>query len=88
MKIFIPKTVLVQKLGEELVLLNLDSEQYFGLDDVGTSIWHFLQETGSIEAACERLLKVYRVEPEKLREDLHNLVEHLAKYGLVQIIEA
>jgi hypothetical protein len=31
--------VLVQELEGEAVLLNLASERYFGLDDVGTRIW-------------------------------------------------
>ena len=31
--------ILFQKLGNEAVILHLQSEEYFGLDEVGTRIW-------------------------------------------------
>ena len=86
-KISIPESVLVQNLEDESVLLNLDSEQYFGLDDVGTSMWEGLKETESVETAYEKLLKMYEVEPEQLRQDLDNLVKKLQEHGLVEIIQ-
>ena len=30
---------LINKIGEESVLLNLNSEKYFGLDEMGTCMW-------------------------------------------------
>ena len=35
-RVKIPDDVLISKLQEESVILNLDSERYYGLDDVGT----------------------------------------------------
>ena len=86
-KISIPESVLIQNLEDESVLLNLDSEQYFGLDDVGTSMWEVLKETESVETAYEKLLTMYEVEPEQLRQDLDNLVKKLQEHGLVEIIQ-
>jgi len=36
--------VLSQEVDGETVLLNLNSENYFGLDEIGTRIWQLLQE--------------------------------------------
>jgi hypothetical protein len=44
MSISISKDVLTQELQDETVLLDLDSENYFGLDSVGTRIWQLLNE--------------------------------------------
>jgi RNase adaptor protein for sRNA GlmZ degradation len=88
MKILVPEDVLVQDLGGEMVLLNLESEQYFGLDDVGTSMWTALSNSISVEAAYEKLKAEYDVAPKELERDLHELITQLAEHGLLKIIEA
>ena len=35
-RVAVPDGVLISQLQEESVILNLESERYFGLDDVGT----------------------------------------------------
>jgi hypothetical protein len=84
-RVKIPDDVLISNLQEESVILNLDSERYFGLDDIGTRILSVLTTSDSIEAAHEKLLQEYDVDGEVLRQDLLALVENLEKQGLVQI---
>jgi hypothetical protein len=80
-----PDGVLVRELEGESVLLNLNSESYFGLDGVGTRMWAALTASPSIEAAYETLLAEYEVEPEHLRTDLSRFVEKLAAAGLIDV---
>ena len=82
----IPETVLVSEVGGEAVLLDLQSEQYFGLDEVGTDMWQALAQTDSIQAAYEKLLAKYDVDAEQLRQDLATLLEKLISDGLVEIV--
>lgn len=77
--------VLMQELGGESVLLNLNSEAYYGLDDVGTRMWQVLTSSQSIQVAYENLLSEYDVEAERLRQDLQELIEKLVSHGLVQV---
>ena len=49
-RVKIPDDVLISKLQEESVILNLDSERYYGLDDVGTRFLSVLTTSESIEA--------------------------------------
>ncbi len=88
MKVVIPEDVLVQDLGGESVLLNLENEQYYGLDDVGTSMWAALEKTGSLEDALAVLQEEYEVEPEQLRQDIQELVEQLVENGLLKVVDA
>lgn len=67
------------------MILNLDSERYFGLDNVGTRILSVLTNSDSIEAAYESLAREYDVDRQVLREDLIALVENLLQQGLVTI---
>ena len=80
-----PDGVLVRELEGESVLLNLNSESYFGLDVVGTRMWAVLTASPSIEAAYEILVYEYEVEPENLRADLSTFIEKLAQAGLIEV---
>jgi len=75
--------VLFQEIGGEAVLLDLASESYFGLDDVGTRIWQLLQEHSSLRKVHEVLLDEYEVAPARLEQDLLRHLGELADAGLV-----
>jgi Coenzyme PQQ synthesis protein D (PqqD). len=77
--------VLVSNLEGESVLLNLKSERYYGLDQVGTRFLTLLSSSESIEHAFDALLAEYDVEAETLRTDLTALLLDLREQGLVEI---
>lgn len=84
-RVRVPDDVLISNLQEESVILNLNSERYFGLDNVGTRMLSVLSTSNSIEAAYERLRAEYDVDPKVLRQDLTSLIENLVEQGLVTI---
>ena len=84
-RVQVPEGVLISNLQDESVILNLDSERYFGLDNVGTRILTVLTNSDSIQAAYESLLEEYEVDHAVLREDLVALIESLLQQGLVQV---
>jgi len=84
-RVTVPEAVMFRELEGEAVLLNLDSEVYFGLDEVGTRIWHALSESGKVGEAVQRLLGEFEVDEETVRKDLAELLEELVENGLVTI---
>jgi hypothetical protein len=50
--------VLISRLGEETVMLDLASERYFGLDSAGTAFWDVLTTAPSAAAGVDRLLEL------------------------------
>src|SRR5713226_4073942 len=83
-----PTHVLVRLLDRESVLLNLETEQYFGLDETGTRMWQFLTVSANIDAAYQELLAEFDVEPELLRSNLMELLSRLVDSGLLQVFPA
>lgn len=77
--------VLFQEVGGEAVLLNLGSESYFGLNEVGTRIWQLLGKNSLLQHVYDVLKDEYDVMPEQLQSDLLTLVDEMAKAGLVQV---
>ena len=84
-KVIVPDGVLVRQLAGESVLLNLETESYFGLDEIGSRMWIVLTESPSIELAFETLAAEYEVEREKLRSDLGNFIQKLIELGLLSV---
>ena len=84
-RVTVPDDVLISNLQDESVILNLDSERYYGLDDVGTRFLSILMTSESIEAAYDRLREEYEVDPQVLRKDLLALAEKLIEQGLIEI---
>jgi coenzyme PQQ synthesis protein D (PqqD) len=82
-RVAVPDGVLISHLQEESVILNLESERYLGLDDVGTRFLTVLTSSESIEAAYQQLAAEYDVDPQVLRQDLQALVDQLFDQGLL-----
>lgn len=77
--------VRMQRTGDEAVLLDLATEQYFGLNAVGTRLWELLQQDSDVSAAYRTLLAEYDVTSERLEQDLLALLGQLADAGLVAL---
>lgn len=77
--------VLFRELDGESVLLNVATESYFGLDDVGTRMWMLLTTNETIQHSYERLAEEYEVSESQLRKDIQALIEELIEHGLVKI---
>jgi len=84
-KLVVTQDTLINFIEGESVILNLKSESYFGLDQIGTRMWTLLTTSDSIQAAYERLLDEYDVSADKLRADLSELVAKLLAKGLLEV---
>lgn len=82
-KVRISPDVLFQEVSGETVLLDLASENYFGLDAVGTRIWILLNEGASIGKVLDTLEREYDVDRSVLEDDVAGLLENLAEARLI-----
>jgi hypothetical protein len=81
-KVRVSKSTVYTELDDEMVLLNLATEMYFGLDAIGTQIWKLIEQGASPGAMFEQLLANYDVDPAELRADLSAFLDLLAEKGL------
>ena len=77
--------VLFKAVSDGAVLLHVEEEIYFGLNDVGARIWQLLPPTcACVEDLCTRLSETYTdVAPEVLRADVLELLGQLEENQLV-----
>lgn len=87
-RVVVPAHVLIRHLDGESVLLNLETEEYFGLDATGTRIWEVATRSASLEAAYATLVQEFEVEPDVLRANLAELMARLIENGLLKLSSA
>jgi hypothetical protein len=74
-----------RELDGEMVILNLDTGIYFGLDEVGTRMWMLLREHASLSQVVESLIAEYDAPRNALESDLLQLARQLTSHGLARV---
>ena len=82
----IPDGVATRKIGDETILLNLQTGTYFGLDAVGSRFLELLEQYGSISVAHRTMLEEFDVQSQTLEADILRLVEEMRSKGLLEEI--
>ena len=80
----IPEQVVTREVGDETVILNLESGTYFGLDPVGSRFLELLETEGSLAAVAARMLEEFEVSEVQLEADLLQLSEEMLASGLLE----
>ncbi len=65
--------------GDRTVLLDLRSEQFFSLDDVGQRIWESLGRNASVDEIVTELVSIYDAPEAKVRSDVETFVTTLVR---------
>lgn len=79
--------VIFQVVADESVLLDLASENYLGLDEVGTRIWQLINDGETMRSVVATLLEEYDTDEETLVRDLDNLLGDLQTQGLIKLVD-
>ncbi|MCB9139778.1 MAG: PqqD family protein [Caldilineaceae bacterium] len=75
--------VLAANVDNELVMIRLESDGYFGLDEIGRRIWELLDEARTVDAICSSLLEEYDVQPADCEADVLRFLSELEEHGVV-----
>ncbi len=77
------KDVLSQEIDGEAVLLDMKSECYFGLNEVGSKILATLQKGATLDYLVSSLQGDYEVDKDTLEADISVLLSELLEAGLI-----
>jgi hypothetical protein len=72
-------------LGGEVVILDMQSEEYFSLDGVGTRIWEIIETPTTVREILTAILDAYDVEPARAESDLLTVLNEMAQEGLIEV---
>jgi hypothetical protein len=75
--------VIVQQVEGQAVLLDIDSGEYFSLNEVGGIVWELCDGSHSLGSMVEAVCEQYDVEPAVVLSDVGELLEGLSGAGLI-----
>jgi hypothetical protein len=84
-RIVVSKEQVYSELQGEAVILDIKSGVYYGLNQVGASIWNLIQVPKTMHEIQAALLAEYDVEPETCKQEVLVLLQDLAAKGLIDI---
>jgi hypothetical protein len=83
-RVRVPEHVLMRRVGEEQVLLNLDDETYYGLNPVGSRLIELAETGATLEEIIELLLAEFEVGREQIEIDVRRVAAELIAAGLIE----
>lgn len=84
MLIAVQREVVDCKLGDGTALLDLKSNIYFGLNEVGAFVWNNLSQPVTFGQLCRMTEDEFGADTERVSEDLSSLVSRMDAAGLVR----
>jgi hypothetical protein len=73
------------ELDGEFVMLDPESGNYYGLNEVGSEVWRLLSSPRRLDEVVAHVCATFEVTPERSRADVERLVLELASRKLVTV---
>ncbi|MDY0058731.1 MAG: PqqD family protein [Myxococcota bacterium] len=84
-RVVISEQVACRTIDGEARIISIEDSRLHHLDPVATCIWEAIERgEGHVDALVGVVVGKYRVEPERARQDIHELLQELLRLGLVR----
>ena len=80
----ISEDMVFRNLQDEIVLLNLKTGMYYGLDHIGAKTWKFIEKHQSLQKVHDLLMKEFDITEEQCAKDLLGFVSSLHEKKLIE----
>jgi hypothetical protein len=85
-----PDTVLQRKsdllfneIDDEVVMLSIENNEYYGMDKVGSRIWELIKQPVSFKVLVAKLMEEYEVSEQQCSEDILTFLNKLTDKKLI-----
>lgn len=79
------KKVVYSKIDDEIVMMDVESGFYFGLNTVGSMIWDVLKEEKTISEVVAFLLSEYDVGYDQCLQETELLIKKMLEYKVITV---
>lgn len=81
------KKIIQSRIGEEVVMMDIDSGFYFGMNGVGTVIWQHLSTAITLEELTSNLMNEFKVDKQTCEADTIDFLEKLLENNIIREVE-
>lgn len=78
---------LTNPVGDEIIILNMETGDYLGLNNVGSAIWEYLKTPQTLNTIIEHLMAEFEVDRETCTAETTEYLEKIQLLGLLQVSE-
>ena len=76
---------MARTVDDQIVILDIASGQYFGINDVGALVWDLLEYDTTSDALVKAVLADFDVDQAQAKDDIDALIAQLTEAGLVEL---
>ena len=80
------KHVFESRIGDEVVMLDVDSGFYFGLNEVASEIWTMLQHPITEQEIVDALMDNYEVDPQICAAETKAVLEQMLEHKIISVV--
>jgi hypothetical protein len=81
------KEVIQSRIGDEIVMLDVESGFYFGLNSVASVIWDMMKEKVDLRTVVDALMKEFDVDRSTCESDTLELIGQMVEKKIIRVIE-
>ena len=85
LKIQIKKDVIFKELDDEMIIMDMNSGRYFGLNETGAKIWSLLNDHHNIGTIINLLHDEYEISKEKCKKEVIAFIQDILDKGLINV---
>lgn len=78
-------SVSATQVDNDVIMLDMEQGKYFGLNEVGSIVWQYIEAPRSFEDIIQHLMNQFNVDEKTCRQETEVLIEKLKKANLVSI---
>lgn len=81
------KKFITSPIGDEIVMMSMESGNYIGINEVGAVIWNKLEQPMTIKEVINYLLSIYDITEDACTEKTVKHIANMANQEMVLIVE-
>ena len=80
----VSQEVLSSKIDDEVILMSIKADSYFGLDPIGSHIWDLLsRQAATLNELVELLKEEYEIDEETCKKDVQSFIDDMSGKKLI-----
>ena len=87
LKIGFKKDVIFSDLEDEMIIMDMNSGKYFGLNETGAKIWSLFDKYGDLKEVVKALCEEYEISKEKCEKEVIRFLKRLQQKDLIHVEE-
>ena len=81
------KEVIQSRIGDEIVMLDVESGFYFGLNSVASVIWDMMKEKVDFDTMVDALMNEFDIDRSTCESDTLELLGQMAEKKIISIVK-